>query len=89
MSEPMYPSFATKGQAEGRAEDKEEVVVAAPIARSGRLISLVKDLPNRKLPIKVMAQDVDPRTELDLEERSTESSVRPRRLETIFRSLFT
>ena len=83
MSEPMYPSFATKGQAEGRAEDKEEVVVAAPIARSGRLISLVKDLKKRKLPVKVMAQDVDPGTELDLEEGGTDLPIRPRRLETI------
>ena len=77
MSEPMYPSFATKGQAEGRAEDKEEVVVAAPIARSGRLISLVKYLPKSKLSVKVIAQDVDPVTELDFGEGGTDSPVRP------------
>ena len=83
MDEHMSLRFATKGQAKGRAEDKAEVEVVALIARSGRLMSLVKDLPKRKLPVKVMAQEVDPGTEIDLEEGGTESPVRPQRLETI------
>ena len=77
MAEPMYPGFATEGQAEARAEDKAEVAVVAPIARSGRLMSLVKDLPKIKLPVKVMSQDVEPGTEIDLEEGGTDSPVRP------------
>ena len=85
----MYPGFATKVQVEGRAEDKAEMVVMAPIARSGWLISLVKDIPKSKLPVKVMAQDMEPGTELDFEEGVTDSPVSPRRLETILRSLFT
>ena len=72
MAEPMYPGFATEGQAVVRSEDKADVAVVAPIARSGRLMSLVKDLPKSKLPVKVMAQDVDPGTELDLEEGGTD-----------------
>ena len=80
MAKPMYPGFATEGQAEGWEEDKAEVAVVAPIARSGRLISLVKDLPKSKLPFKVMEQDVDPGTELDLGEGGTDSPVSTRRL---------
>ena len=83
MAEPMYPGFATEGQAEVRAEDKAEVAVVAPIARSGRLMSLVKNLTKSKLPVKVMEQDMETGTELDLEEGGTDSPVRPRRLETI------
>ena len=56
MADPMHLGFATKGQAEGRAEDKAEVAVVTPIVRSGRLISMVKDLPKNKLPVKVMAK---------------------------------
>ena len=77
MAEPMYPGFATEVQAEGRAEDKAEVVVMAPIARSGWLISLVKDIPKSKLPVKVMAKDMEPGTELDFEEGVTDLPVRP------------
>ena len=68
MAEPMYPGFVTEGQAEGKAEDKAEVAVVALLVRSGRLISLVKDLPKSKIPVKVMAQGMDPGTDLDLEE---------------------
>ena len=83
MAKPMYPGFATEGQAEGREEDKSKVTFVAPIAQSGRLISLVKDLPKSKLPVKVLAQDVDPGTELNLGEGGTDLPVRSRRLETI------
>ena len=89
MADPMHLGFATKGQAEGRAEDNAEVAVVTPIVRSGRLISMVKDLPKNKLPVKVMAKDVEPGTELDLEEGGTDSPVRPQRLETMLRRLLT
>ena len=79
----MHPGFATEGQVEGMTEDKAEVAVVSPIARSGRIMSLVKDLSKSKLPFNVMEQDVETGTELDLEEGGTDSPVRPRRLETI------
>ena len=41
MAEPMYPGFETEGQAVVRSEDKADVAVVEPIARSGRLMSLV------------------------------------------------
>ena len=77
MAEPMSPGFATERQAEGRAEDKAEVVVMAPIARSGWLISLFKDQTKSKLLVKVIAQDMEPGTELDFEEGVTDLPVRP------------
>ena len=83
MAEPMYPGFTTKVKAVVRSEYKADVAVVAPIARSGRLMLLVKDLTKSKLPFKVMEQDVDPGTELDLEEGGTDLPVRSRRLETI------
>ena len=52
----------------------------APITWSGRLMSLVKDLPKSKLRVEVMTQDVDPGTDLDLEEGGTDLPVSPRRL---------
>ena len=63
--------------------------VLAPIAWSGILISLIKDLTKSKLLVKVIAQDVEPGTNLDLEEGGTDSPVRPQRLETMLRRLLT
>ena len=51
--------------------------VLAPIAWSGILISLIKDLTKSKLLVKVIAQDVEPGTKLDLEEGGTDSPVKP------------
>ena len=48
------------------------MAVVAPIARSGRLMSLVKNLTKSKLPVKVMEQDMETGTELDLEEGGTD-----------------